>query len=53
LRIIVLLNFAGKGGSSHEYTLREKRVERPFGVHRGHNTAGNVRSKRLATLGHW
>ena len=26
------------------YTLREKRVDRPFGVHTGQNTAGNVRS---------
>ena len=26
------------------YTLREKRVERPFGDHTGHITAGNVRS---------
>ena len=26
------------------YTLREKRVQRLFGVHTGHNTARNVRS---------
>ena len=29
---------------SQAYTLREKRLERAFGVHAGHNTAGNFRS---------
>jgi len=44
LTILVLLNLARKDGCSQEYTLREKRVERSFGAHTGHNTAGNVRS---------
>ena len=35
----------GKDGCSQAYTLRgKKQVERSFGVHTGHNTAGNVRS---------
>ena len=46
MTVLVLLNLAGKDGCSQAYTLRErkKRVERSFGVHTGHNMAGNVRS---------
>ena len=44
MTVLVLLNLTGKDGCSQEYTLREKWVEHSFGVHTGHNTAGNVRS---------
>ena len=44
MTVLVFLNLAGKDGCSQAYTLREKRVERSFGVHTGHNMAGNIRS---------
>jgi hypothetical protein len=34
----------GGGVGIQAYTLRERRLERSFGMHTGHSTAGNVKS---------
>jgi len=44
LTVLDLLNLAGDDGWSSGVHVKKKQLEHSFGIHTGHNMAGNVRS---------